>query len=263
MKGGQVEQGVQQNVILTTRDLDLLESLYANCVMTFSQIARRHFPNAAKPTVINRLSKLEGALVIRRERIPRMELGNDKQAIGVVFQITRDGILALRRRGLGGELKPQPIRIHPYTLHHDLVLVDLAARLKERLTNSTVTNGKLLLGAGQSGNVLEPDLVITLPQVQGRIAVELELSDKSEKRYREIVMRYRLSKEYVAVIYFVDDPFIQSLLTRVILNRNPHPQERPSTAKFYFSRASEFLNNPTSTPITNGVSDIREKGGNA
>lgn len=263
MNEDQVEQGVKPNVILTTRDLDLLESLYANCVMTFSQIARRHFPNSAKPTIINRLSKLEGALVIRRERIPRMELGNDKQAIGVVFQITRDGILALRRRGLGRELKPQPIRIHPYTLHHDLILVDLMVALRERFANSLVTNGKLLLGAGQPGVGLEPDLIVTLPEGQGKLAIELELSDKSEKRYREIVMRYRLSKEYAAVIYFINDPFVQGLLTRVILNRNPHPQEKPSTAKFYFSKANEFINNPASTPITNGVSDIWEKGGKA
>lgn len=261
MKGGQAEQGVKPNVILTARDLDLLESLYANCVMTFSQIAKRHFPSSAKPTILNRLSKLEGALVIRREKIPRMELGRDKQAIGVVFQITRDGILALRRRGLGRELKPQPMRIHPYTLHHDLILVDLAAALKERFANSLVTNGKLLRVDGQNGVGIEPDLVVVLPESQGKIAIELELSDKSEKRYREIVLRYRLSKEYAQVIYFVDDPFIQRLLTRVILNRNPHSQEKPSTAKFYFCGLSDFINHPMTTPISNGACDTRENGG--
>lgn len=256
-----MEQAAQTNVILTARDLEVLDSLYANCVMTFSQIAKRHFPHSAKPTVINRLSKLQAAKVIRRERIPRMELGNDKQAIGVVFQITRDGILALRRRGLGRELKPQPVRIHHYTLHHDLILVDLSAKLKERFAGSIVTNGKLLMGDGQADSVHEPDLVVTLPGGQAKIAIELELSDKSEKRYREIVMRYRLSKEYARVIYFIEDPFIQSLLTRVILNRSPHRQERPSTAKFYFSKLSEFINHPNDAPITNGVLDVREKGG--
>ncbi len=251
------------NVMLTPRDLDILQSLYANCVMTLSQITERHFAGTAKPTAINRLTKLVAAGFIRRERIPRMELGRDKNAVGVVFQITRNGTLELRRRQVDKEFRPQPISYHPYTLHHDLILVDLASQLKERFANSVVTNGKLLLGDGQSDNVVEPDLVVSLTGEQGKIAIELELSDKSEKRYREIVLRYRLSKEYAAVIYFVDDPFIRGLLTRVILNRNPHPQEKTSTGKFYFSGASQFLNNPMATPITNGALDIREKGGKA
>jgi DNA-binding Lrp family transcriptional regulator len=249
------------NVMLTPRDLDILQSLYANCVMTLTQITERHFALTAKPTAINRLTKLVAAGFIRRERIPRMELGRDKNAVGVVFQITRSGILELRRRHFGKEFRPQPISYHPYTLHHDLILVDLASRLRERFANAVVTNGKLIQGNGQSSNVVEPDLIVALPGSLAKIAIELELSDKSEKRYREIVMRYRLAKEYAAVIYFIDDPFIQSVLTRVILNRNPHPQETANTAKFYFSRASDFLNCPMATPVTNGVADIREKGG--
>lgn len=251
------------NVILTTRDLDLLESLYDNCVMTYSQIASRHFAGVAKPTVINRLTKLQAAQLIRRERIPRMELGNDRQAIGVVFQITREGILALRQRSFGREFKPQPVRIHPYTLHHDLILVDLASALKRRFANASVLSGKLLLSSDQNSPGIEPDLVVTLPEGRGKMAIELELTDKSEKRYREIVMRYRLSKEYGNVLYFIQDPFVQSLLTRVILNRQPHTLEKPNTGKFYFSRLQDFLNNPNEAPLTNGASDIREKGGKA
>ncbi len=249
------------NVMLTQRDFDILQSLYSNCVMTFSQIAIRHFPTASKSTVINRLSKLERALVLRRERIPRMELGRDKNAVGVVFQITRDGILALRRTGMGPDLKPQPVRIHPYSLHHDLILVDVVAALHERFARAEVTNGKLLKESGQTSGGFEPDLVVTLPSGLGKIAIELELSGKSEKRYREIVLRYRLSKEYAAVIYLIDDPFIQGLLTRVILNRAAHSQEKPATGRFYFASVDGFLNNPITTPITNGVQDIREKGG--
>jgi DNA-binding Lrp family transcriptional regulator len=249
------------NVFLTPRDLGVLESLYANCVMTFSQIAKRHFPNASKPTVLNRLAKLERAMVLRRERIPRMELGFDKHAIGVVFQITRDGISVLRQRRQEYDFKLQPLRIHPYTLHHDLVLVDLAAALKVRFANATVTNGRLHKADSQTNQGLEPDIVVTLPDRNEKIAIELELSDKSEKRYREIVLRYRLSKEYGKVIYFIDDPFVRGLLTRVILNRNPHPQETPPTGKFYFSPLSQFINSPTTAPILSGAADIREKGG--
>ncbi len=255
MKGAELVKNL--NVMLTVRDIEILESLYSNCVMTYSQIASRHFPNVAKPTVINRLSKLESAGFIRRERIPRMELGRDKNAVGVVFQVTRTGIVELRQRQLGKEFKPQPIKFHPYTLHHDLILVDLSDAIKKRFGNCTLTNGKLLRGIGQPDSALEPDLVVAFPIGPAKVAIELELSDKSERRYREIVLRYRLSREYTRVIYFVDEPFIQNLLTRVILNRNPYAHENPNTGRFYFSRANEFLTNPTLSPISNGVEDLK------
>ncbi len=260
MTGLEVDQPTRRNVILTSRDLAVLKSLYDNCVMTYSQIARLHFPNAAKPTVLNRLAKLERAKVLSRERIPRMELGLDKNAVGVVFQITRVGILELRQRISSGVQKPEPIRIHPYSLNHDLILVDLAAALERRFGKVVITNGKLLSGSSQSEVGLEPDLVVTWPDRPGRMAIELELSGKAEKRYREIVLRYRLSKEYERVVYFIDDPFIRGLLTRVILNRNAHAEETPRTGKFYFSKLSDFLKSPEQVPITSGAEDIQGEG---
>lgn len=245
------------NVILTNRDIELLESLYANVVMTFGQIARKHFGGVAKPTVLNRLAKLERALVIQRERIPRMTLGLDENAVGVVFQITRAGILELRKRHFSRSFKPLPVKVHAYTLHHDLILGDLADLIRCRVGNVPITNGKLLQGTGTSAAV-QPDLVVECPN--GKVAVELELSDKSEKRYREIILRYRLSQAYPKVIYFLEDSFIQRLLTKVILGRQPHALEAPQTGKFYFSRLTEFLNNPVNATITNGADDW-EKGG--
>ena len=249
------------NVLLTTRDLGLLLSLYENVVMTFSQVQKRHFREAKKPTVLNRLSKLESAGLIRRERIPKMRLGLDDQAVGVVFQVTRDGISELKSRHKDKEFKAHPVRIHPYTLHHDLVLVDLSGALKVLWPSAQVVNGKHLFQHGQGTKGLEPDLVVQLPEVPGQLAIELELSDKSEHRYREIVLRYRLSREYDKALYFVGQPFIQSIMTKVILNRNPHPDEKPDTGKFYFASAMEFINRPSSTPISNGVNDLGQKGG--
>ncbi len=249
------------NVILTTRDREVLRSLYDNTVMTFSQIALRHFANVAKPTVINRLSKLERAGFISRERIPRMELGRDKNAIGVVFQITRLGILSLRQSASGSDLRAQPIRIYHHSLNHDLILVDLAVALERRFPGAIVTNGKLLALSGKAEAM--PDLVLERAGEKTKVAVELELSSKSERRYQEIVLRYRMSKEYHEVIYFLDDPYIERLITRVILNRNPHPKEVPMTGKFTFVRASEFITNPETTAVLNGSSDISETGGEA
>lgn len=249
------------NVILTMRDHDLLRSLYDNTVMTFSQIAARHFANVAKPTVINRLSKLERAGFVSRERIPRMELGRDKNAIGVVFQITRLGILSLRQSASESDLRAQPTRIHHHSLNHDLILVDLAGALQRRFAGATITNGKLLSAIGKAEAM--PDLVLQRPTDKGKVAIELELSSKSERRYQEILLRYRMSKEYQQVIYFLDDPYIERLITRVILNRTPHPKETYTTGKFYFSQANEFITKPETTAIANGGRGIGLIGGDA
>ncbi len=252
---------VKVHVLLTERDFSLLQSLYENIVMTYSQLTRIHFANAKKPTVLNRLSKLERAGFISRERIPKMRLGLDDQAIGVVFQITKEGIVKLKAWRNNFDYRSQPIRIHPYTLHHDLILVDLAAALKKQLPGCQITNGKLVVSGGNDESGLEPDLILKPQNAKELWSVELELSDKSERRYRELVLRYRLSKDYARVLYFVGHPSIEALLTRVILNRNPQPFEKSATGKFYFSRAFEFINRPQLTPISNGVDVIGEKGG--
>jgi DNA-binding Lrp family transcriptional regulator len=243
------------NVLLTERDFGVLLGLYENVVMTYSQIARKHFASAQKPTVLNRLAKLESLKVLKRERIPRMHLGLDDHAIGVVFQVTRDGISRLRSRFLDREFKPQPIRIHPYTLHHDLILVDLADALRSRFASAAIVNGKFHESINRRERSLEPDLIMQFPNARGVVAIELELSDKSERRYREIVLRYRLSEVFEKVIYFTGNPFIKSIMTRVILNRTPQREEIPMTDKFYFSPHMEFINSPSQVPISNGAND--------
>jgi len=245
------------NIILTERDVGVLKSLYDNVVMTFGQLVRSHFPGSAKSTVLNRLSRLEKAGVISRERIPRMALGFDERAIGVIFQITRRGILELRRRQVAAFFRTDPIKVHPYSLHHDLVLVDLRKALELRFGDLTVTNGKH--ADGISGLGIEPDLIATVPTV-GRVAVELELTDKSEKRYQEIILRYRLAKDVARMVYVTPDPYIRRLISKVIVGRDIHASENPQTGKFYFADLHSVLNNPDQAEITNGT-EVWEKGG--
>ncbi len=261
MREAQIETAGRSNVILTTRDRELLRSLYDHTVMTFSQIALRHFANVAKPTIINRLSKLENAGFISRERIPRMELGRDRNAIGVVFQITRLGILSLRQSASGSDLRALPIRIHHHSLNHDLILVDLRQALERRFAGARVTNGKLLSLSGKAEAM--PDLVLERPSEKGKVAIELELSAKCERRYQEIVLRYRMSNEYQKVIYFLDDSYIERLITRVIVNRNPHPKATFTTDKFYFADLNEFITKPETTTIANDGRAISAAGGDA
>lgn len=248
---------MSKNIILTERDIGVLKSLYDNVVMTFSQLARSHFSNVAKPTAINRLSRLEKAGFISRERIPRMTLGLDERAIGVIFQITRRGIFELRNRQFGAIAKADPIKIHPYSLHHDLVLVDLKEALEVRFGSQSMTNGKYVNGL--SGLGIEPDLIGSVPGI-GKVAVELELTDKAERRYQEIILRYRLAKDIARVVYVTPDPYIRRLISKVIVGREIHPSERPSTGKFYFADLHTIINNPNQAEIASGT-ELWEKGG--
>lgn len=244
------------NVMLTERDLSLLKSLYDNVVMTFSQIEGVHFASTAKSTIINRLTKLEYAGFIRRIRIPKMELGNDKRAVGVVFQITKVGIQRLQQKFPLLKLKPEPISFSPFTLEHDLVLVDVANALKSRFGDCEIKNGKLGLTDGHTQMGLLPDLILSMSNTKEIFAIELELNGKSEKRYRELILRYRLNKVFTKVIYVVANPQIQGIISRVILNRTIHPNETPVTGKFYFGCLTDVLQNQSTAVFSNGQSKV-------
>lgn len=231
------------NVLLTDRDLSLLKSLYENVVMTFGQVSALHFPATSKSTIINRLTKLEQAGVIKRFRIPKMELGNDKRAIGVVFQVTKLGIQKLQQKFPSLKLKPDPISMSPFSLEHDLMLVDVARAFKNYFGSCEIKNGKLSNIEGYMQAGLMPDLIVSMPNTKEHFAIELELNGKSEKRYRELILRYRLSKVFSRVIYVVANPQVQSAITKVILNRSIHANETLDTGKFYFGRLPDVLHN--------------------
>lgn len=244
------------NVMLTERDLSLIKSLYENVVMTFGQINTLHFASTAKSTIINRLTKLEQAGLIRRIRIPKMELGNDKRAIGVVFQVTKVGIQRLQQKSPFLKLKQEPISFSPFSLEHDLILVDVTNALKSRFVDCEIRNGKLGGFDGQAQAGLMPDLILSMPNTKELFAIELELNGKSEKRYRELILRYRLSKVFTRVIYILANPQIQGSISKVILNRNIHPNETPETGKFYFGQLADILKNPSTCVLSNGQNKL-------
>jgi hypothetical protein len=170
----------QKRVSLTPRDLFLLNELYESVVLSFPQVCRKAFQGKAKSTVLNRLGKLEGMGVIERWRVPVLDSRKPGPGIFVVFCITRKGITVLAARQPGKEFRQKPVRLHSYSIHHDVLLVDVLDGLKEKFPGSTLTNGRLL--AGESGEyAVNPDAVLEIPKSKERWAVELELNAKSEK----------------------------------------------------------------------------------
>src|SRR3989344_927329 len=191
---------IERRVSLTPRDILLLHELYGNVMLSFPQVMRKVFVGRAKSTVLNRLGRLEGLGVIERWKIPLLDSRAPGPGIFVVFQITKYGIRALKEKIRDRIFREKPVRLHGYSIHHDVLLVDVLDALREKFPGAAITNGKLLENVAEE-KVVQPDALFLLPGGQERWAVELELSAKSEKRYREIVLRYRLSRAFDRVLY--------------------------------------------------------------
>lgn len=231
---------VERRVSLTPRDTLLLNELYENVVLSFAQVCRKAFQGKAKSTVLNRLGKLEGMGVIERWRVPVLDSKKAGPGLFVVFSITRKGIGVLQARQPEKAFRQKPIRLHGYTIYHDVLLVDVQDALREKFAGALVKSGRLL--ADQPGAAaVNPDAVLEFPERKERWAVELELTTKSEKRYREIVLRYRLQNAFARVLYVTSSREVVQKLARV-LDRIPEKLGKvPPTEKFLWLDLNELL----------------------
>ncbi len=221
------------SVMLTERDYFLLKGLYENMVMSFPQISRMHFAGKAKPTVINRLAKLEQSGLIAKYKVPRLIVSGSENIISVVYQISRAGIRALQKWQPDLNLWPEPIRLQPYAIDHDLLLVDVMAVLKRQTPGIRIVHGEH--HAKQSADSsLKPDGILFLHGGQKPVALELELTAKSEKRYRELILKYQLSKDFDQVLYVTGHRQIESKIRSVL-----GPSE--AMGRFRFRQISDLL----------------------
>lgn len=248
----------KQGVLLTQRDYLILDNLYHYTVMSFLKLKEKHFQNVGKATAINRLTKLENAGLILRRRLPRfIQSGTDLQ-VSVVYQITKDGIRELQKRHSGINFRQEPVVLNALALDHDLLLNDVMDKLKERLIPDKILNGKLLEKNNQTQNGINPDAVCVLRDE--KIAIELELSLKSEQRYRELILKYRLSNDFQKVIYVTGFDAIKTKLLELISHKQMPNSPKVFTDKFYFVGLKELLAMPITTAISNGKDNLLPKG---
>ncbi len=245
---------IEKRVSLTPRDLFLLMELYRNVVLSFPQVCRKVFLGKAKSTVLNRLGKLEGMGFLERWRVPVLDSKQPGPGIFVVFSITRKGIAALSARHLGQSFRQKPIRVHGYGIYHDVLLVDVMDALRVKFPGAAVTNGRLW-GQNVAVASVNPDAVLELPGGKERWAVELECTAKSEKRYREIVLRYRLQSVFDRVLYVTDRDEVVQKLARIL--------ERKPSALGADAPTEKFLLLPRSDLVSKNKTNQQEKEINA
>jgi len=243
------------NVLLTERDTGLFYDCYNYGALSISQIRKKHFPNCGKATALNRLSKLKKEGYLRSQRIGIVIYQGMPQKIGAVYQLTRQALQYLKVRFPNDRFKEDPLALNTSALSHDLLLTEVVGALKQRFPDKTIIRGEFF--SGSDGTKRIPDAVILDPSQKANVAIELELTAKSNERYRDIVLQYRLSRDFEKVLYITQDSGIQEKIKRQIIQgkANVHLPNL-STGKFYFVHLHDLLRDPHAATISNGTTQF-------
>ncbi len=224
---------VQSSIRLTMRDLAVLEDIYDNQFLSFYQIHEKHFSENKRPTVYNRLSKLIRANILEAINVNLFAHHRKSELVGVIYKLTKDGLKMLQEYKTTVNLNPAPMPLNLSCLYHDFLLTDVLRVLKMPYRRSTRVK--------EVGNERIPDAVLFDHEKKINVALELELTAKSEMRYRDIVLSYRTSHEFDRVLYVVRDESIQRKIGGVITGHRNSYELGDDTDKFSFVTQGELL----------------------
>lgn len=187
------------HVLLMERDLELMVALHDHVVLGFAQIHEGFFHGRTWATAMNRLKRLESKGWIERIRVPRLHIQGRSHAAGVVFQLRHLGRMIVASRRPDIDIYDKCPQLNPNQLSHDLLIADISEYFKHRFPEHRWTNGRYLI-AGDGLNKI-PDAVLQKPSADKLVAIELELTGKSARRYSEIVAVLRASRRIERVIF--------------------------------------------------------------
>ncbi|MGK5090268.1 replication-relaxation family protein [Bdellovibrionota bacterium FG-2] len=243
---------------ITKVNFKILEDIYQNGVLTFDQVYRYYFSGRDRTAAVKRMTKLfqSGYLVGR-------QMGNVYhqgllKGIRVIYQITPLGIRALREGGASISFREAPIPLNTSTLFHDVLLVDVIKAIQTIFPLAKITNCKHLF-AEHTSAILVPDAVVEIETKSGRqrIAVELELTPKSDRRYRHLTVEYATSQDYECVIYVTQTKEIENKIRcQVTGQREVSKPPYQSTGTLFFIMLKDLLDHPSSRSISNGEDSI-------
>lgn len=227
------------NTKLTQRDITLLHDLYAHSFLSFEQIKRDHFKKCASSTVYNRLSKLIKAKFVASMNVNIKATYLTPKDIGVIYFVTKVGLARLKDYWDRDIDRYVPVPVNLSTLYHDLLLTDVIKRLQGEF-NCRVVNSKVATKEELSCPQV-PDAILYHPKSKTKWAIELELTAKSNQRYREITSNYATSNFYERVLYLVKDESIHKKMGGIISGYGGQFKTCDDTGKFKFLALKEFL----------------------
>lgn len=221
------------NLRFTVRDIELMKDINDHQFLSFYQIHEKHFPENKKPTVYNRLSKLIKAEVIKAVNVNLVAYHRNGELLGVVYVLTKAGLRRLQDFMMTEDINQNPVTLNFNCLYHDLLLTDVLRVLKR--------SSKVLKVSKETQSRI-PDAVLIEARTNKKMALELELTAKSEMRYREIILSYRTSAEFDSVLYVVKDESIQKKIGGLITGFNGRYEFGDDTDKFKFMTLAQILN---------------------
>jgi len=248
---------MRKGIILQARDFEILRSIYESTVISFAQIKNRHFKATNIQTASNRMGKLSKGGFVKSYRLGLViYLGSPRQ-VNRVYTITSIGIQALETQFPNTLQRFDPVPIQSHSLMHDILLNDVHEKLGEENREQQIVNAKNLKILPSRMDQI-PDLVMEGENGELNHAIELELSMKSLKRYREIITNYRLSSRWKRVLFICGSDSIEYKIRSIIsgsmvsLGTNDGP-----LGKFHFQKLSELL--PIPIPPSLNAPSYREQ----
>lgn len=221
------------NLRLMERDHAILHDLKCFHVMSLEQIRRRHFAKVCKSVCSERLTKMHKEGIVLKQRVGILMHQRHPKEVGSVVTLTSKGARILQENGKTFTKEFYPRVLNTAELPHDLLLVELVDVLKKKLPSCEIQLGTR--GRTYGGTALRvPDLTVSLTGKE-QWAVELELTAKSSRRYRHILLDY-LTSDYDKVLYVVGSPAIQLKLQRIL-----NEYKNSSQCRFKFTLLDEFL----------------------
>ncbi len=217
----------------------MMHDLYSNVFLSFEQIRCEHFKNCATSTVYNRLSKLIKANLLETINVNIKANNLIQKDVGVIYSLSKIGLLKLKEYWHREIQRIVPAPINLSCLSHDLLLTDVIRRLKRKY-NCHVANTKIMNTSGINYEQV-PDAIVFESSNNERWAIELELTAKSNLRYREIVSNYSTSNLFEKVLYITKDESIHKKIGGIISGYGRQFNIEDDTGKFEFMDLKDFL----------------------
>lgn len=255
-------EGAGRPTELTTRDQKILLLLGEYGCVTADRI-KEHFwnDNPKSRAHFRRIGILK-----RRNLIENVE-GDGGANIG--YRLTRKG------RALFSEMftswrAPPTRRGYKTQFEHDQLLIDLRRiftespivkefRTEAELKRELMTALVQLQHWEKRPRVPDATFMMDVPGKKMRVAIELELTEKTRPRYTGIFRDHLLTTNWQLVIYVIKDELLRKrlmLLLSEVKHTDIHVRIAKTVNGIYFCGLDDFLKSRLDTPISNGKKEI-------
>lgn len=220
-------------MVLTERDLNLFRKLSSYGMLTTKQIALNVFQSIATTTVLRRLRILEAGYLIKR----------------IIGLETHENLWILTEKGAG--MADVPLAKRNWSknlLEHDHKLLSLRLELEKfGIAHSWTPEHEIRsmiiskYGIREAKKKLIPDglMISSTQNKKVPVAIELELTLKSQSRIKQIVKRYQVKKDLQAVWYISNSKSILKSVFREWINN----KDLNKSILLYGSLLEEVLKN--------------------